>query len=174
MGEVVGGELAFEAVGRFAVWRGHYPGVVHQHVQSLALAEECLGCGPDAGEGGIVHLDELDAVGFEEGVACCFAFFEVADCEEDFSAGGGEGSCGFDANAGAGAGDEEDFVGHFAGETFVLDDLEGGGARVTRAREIIALVGFGEAVGHGCRMSAMVCLGVLRWLWWGGRRVLYI
>ena len=87
------------------------------------------------------------------------AFLEVADRQVDFGARGGECAGCFDADAGAGAGDEEDFVGECIGEVFVADDLEAAGAAVGVVAEVFGLVGFGVAVGHFCCRGGIIRSG---------------
>ena len=89
MREVIGAELGFEPVDRFALRSSHDARVIDQGVESVALAQEGLGGRADAGEGVVVHFQEFDAAGLEEGFAGRFSLFEVASGEEDFASCGG-------------------------------------------------------------------------------------
>lgn len=111
--KVVGLELEFVAVGGDGVRGIHHGGVVDEDVELVvgAVAEEFGGTGSDAGEAGVVHVQEVDAAGGDcDGADCFFGFGNVTSGAVDSRACGGKGADGLDTNAGGDAGDEDDFV----------------------------------------------------------------
>ena len=94
-------------------------------------------------------MKQFDAAGFEDVVQGGTAFGEVAGGEVKLGSGGFEGTGGFDADAGGAAGDEDDFVRPGVEEVAVLDDLDGGGAVVSRTCEFRGVVKGGVAGEFG-------------------------
>ena len=133
MTEVVGRELDFEAVGSQVARRvRHDAGVVDEYVElAVGLGQEFLGPFPDGGEGGVVHLDELNVAWPEDGRQGGPGFGKVAGCEEAVGAVRGHGKRSLDADSRRGSGDEDDFAGELSDQVFILDDLQSGGAGVT-------------------------------------------
>ncbi|GAW26212.1 putative WW domain-containing oxidoreductase [Rosellinia necatrix] len=133
--EVVGAQLHLEPVDRLLARRDlHHPGVAHEPVERRRPPQEGGRGGAHRRQVARVQLQQLDAPGLQERRARRPALVQRARGEEDLGARRGERAPRLDAYAGRGPGDEEDLVLQVPPEVVVLDDLEGGRARIPRPR----------------------------------------
>ncbi|KAL0780185.1 hypothetical protein CaCOL14_004669 [Colletotrichum acutatum] len=134
MAEVIGTDLKFESVFGSPFWRRHHPGVEDQEVKFLFLGQEFGGTSSHAVEGIKIQVQNMNTTCVKKIAKRLLGLFEVTCGDVDRGTCRVDCASRFDPDAGGATGDERDPSNKLSFGFLIFDNLESGGASVSRAR----------------------------------------